>query len=221
MNRLSILLFSFFLVTSRLLAQEKEDPAKMFRDVVTLEVDRAKFAPPKPAAPTPTVDPKKKKKQVEETPVEPPPDTLGPMMPAPPEEIVKRAQNWYNLKNPKFEKAGGTNAGKTVSCNVAFVFKQKLLNPENDVDGKIVMDVIIEAKEGKYRYTIKNIKHQATRQGMSGGDIYAVVPECGSMSLNDRTWKRIKAEAFADAQMVIDDLKAKMKEEVKSEKDEW
>jgi hypothetical protein len=221
MIRPSILLFSFFLFSARFVAQEKEDPTKMFRDVVTVEVDRAKFAPPKPAAPTPTVDPKKKKKQVEETPAEPAPDTLGPLMPAPPEEIVKRAQNWYTLKNPKFEKAGGTNSGKTVSCNVSFNFKQKILNPENDVDGKIVMDVIIEAKEGKYRYTIKNLKHKATRQGMSGGDIYAVVPECGSMSLNDRTWKHIKAEAFADAQLVIDDLKTKMREEVKAEKDEW
>jgi hypothetical protein len=205
-------------------AQEKEDPAKMFRDVVTLQVDRSKFAPAAPPTVTHTPDPKDKKgkkKHVEETPVEPPPDTLSPMIPAPAGEVVKRAQNWYVQKNPKFTKTNGANTGKDVTCSVVFPFKQKQLNPENAVDGKITMDVVIEAKEGKYRYTIKNLKHIAAKPDMSGGDVYNKVPEAGSMSINDGTWKHIKAEAFADAKMVIDDIKAKMSEEIKSEKDEW
>lgn len=219
--RLSFIFLTLFILTSAAIAQEQEDPTKMFRDVVPLEVDRAKFAP-KPA-PTPTVaaDPKAKKKKKVEEPVEPPPDTLGPMMPAPASEILKRAQHWYTLKHPKYVKSNGANSGKSVTCQAAFVFKQKILNPENDVDGKIVMDVIIEAKEGKYRYTIKNLKHVANKQGLSGGDIYLEVPACGSMSLGDRTWKKIKAEAFANAQIIVDDIKATMKQEVSSGKEEW
>lgn len=204
-------------------AQEKEDPAKMFRDVVTLQVDRAKFAPAAPPTPTHTPDPKDKKKKhhVVETPVEPAPDTLSAMIPAPVGEIVKRAQHWYTEKSTKFIKSNGANTGKDVTCSVTFPFKQKQLNPENAVDGKITMDVVIEAKEGKYRYTIKNLKHIAAKPGMSGGDVYEKVPEAGSMSINDGTWKHIKAEAFADAKVVIDDLKAAMAQEVKSDKDEW
>lgn len=201
--------------------QEKEDPAKMFRDIVTVEVDRAKFAP-KPAVVVAPVDPKaKKKKKVEEPPPEEVPDTLPPTMPAPQTEILKRAQAWYIVKADKYVKSNGSNSGKSVTCNATFTFKQKLLNPENDVDGKISMDISIEAKEGKYRYTIKNIKHKANKQGMSGGDVYAIVPECGSMSLSDRTWKHIKAEAFADAKLVIEDMKNFMKDEVSENKEEW
>lgn len=206
-------------------SQEKEDASKMFRDIVPIEVDRAKFSPPKPASQPVVEDTKgkkgKKKKVEEQPPVEAQPDTLPATMPAPIGEILKRAQNWYIVKSDKFVKSNGANSGKSVSCQVTFPFKQKMLNPENDVDGKITMDVNIEAKDGKYRYTIKNIKHKANKPDMSGGDVYGKVPECGSMKFNDRTWKHVKSEAFACAKIVVDDLKVKMAEEVNDKKDEW
>jgi hypothetical protein len=194
---------------------EKEDPKKMVREVIVLEVDRALHTTAAVAVPP--------KKTNTETPVEGevPPDTLSPLIPAPLNEVVKRAQYWYNSKSIKFIKSNGTNVGNNTQCNVSVKFKQKALNPENEVDGKITMDVIIEAKEGKYRYTIKNMIHQANKQGMSGGDIYLIVPECGSMLLGDRTWKLIKAEALAAAKLVADDLKMTMKNEINIAKDEW
>ncbi len=210
------LFFSSFIVSS----QEKEDESKMIRDIVVVEVERAKFAPKPPPPPVTEIKGKKHKKVVEE-PVEPVADTLPPLMPAPAQEVLKRAQSWYTAKSSKFVKANGANSGKSVSCNISFIYKQKLLNPENEVDGKITMDILIDAKEGKYRYTIKNIKHKANKQGMSGGDIYAVVPECGSLNVNDRTWKQIKTQSFINAQLVVEDLKAAMKEEVHSDKEEW
>jgi hypothetical protein len=215
-----------FLTNFVVKAQEKEDETKLIREVVKLEVDKTKFAPPKPE-PVAVVETKgkkgKKKVVVEEPPPveEGAPDTTNPFIPAPQAEVLKRAQNWYTLKNEKIKKTNGTNSGKTVSCNLIFPFKQKMLNPENDVDGTISMDLVIEAKEGKYRYTIKNIKHQAKKPGMSGGDIYALVPECGSMKVSDRTWKSIKQEAFKNAQLVAEDLKAIMIKDVDSKKDDW
>jgi len=222
LKQILILFISFFSSFS-LFSQEKEDESKMIREIVPVEVERAKYAPKAaPVTPPPVTDTKGKKvKKVVEEPVEPVQDTLPPMMPAPAQEVLKRAQNWYSAKESKFVKANGANSGKSVSCNITFVYKQKLLNPENEVDGKITMDILIDAKEGKYRYTIKNIKHKANKQGMSCGDIYAVVPECGSMNVNDRTWKQIKTAAAIDAQMVVEDLKTTMKEEVKAEKEEW
>lgn len=222
------LILFFFLISSVILAQEKEDESKLIREIVKLEVDKNKFAPPKPAVAEPVVTNTKGKKgkKIEEPPPPPPveegaPDTSNPFIPAPQAEVLKRAQNWYTLKNEKIKKTNGTNSGKTVSCNLSFPFKQKVLNPESDVDGTISMDIVIEAKEGKYRYTIKNIKHQAKKPGMSCGDIYAVVPECGSMKVSDKTWKLIKKEAFTNAQLAADDLKEKMNREVDSKKDEW
>jgi hypothetical protein len=204
---------------------KEEDPKKMFRDIVNVDVDRAKYSP-KPAVvtPTETVDPKKKKKHhVEEVPAETPLDTLPPTMPAPQQEIVKRAQAWYQapVPNKKYTKTNGSNSGKSVTCVATFIFKQKVLNPVNEVDGKFVMDVIIEAKEGKYRYTVKNIKHVATKAGMSGGDVFELIPEAGSMAITDRTWILIKEQSMKSASIVVDDLKAFMKNEIHDCKDEW
>lgn len=220
-----IILFTLLLSNFVSFSQEKEDEKKMIRDIVVVEVERAKYAAKVIAVATPTVAEKGKKGKkipvVVETPVEEIPDTLPPLMPAPQAEILKRAQNWYTLKTKKFIKAGGTNSGKSVSCNATFVFKQKNLNPENDVDGKITMDILVEAKEGKYRYTVKNIKHVAIKKGMSGGDIYLEVPEAGSMAITDRTWKHIRSESFAYAKILTDDLKTVMKQEGNSDKEEW
>ncbi|MBK9283981.1 MAG: hypothetical protein IPM51_06625 [Sphingobacteriaceae bacterium] len=218
-------IFSLLVLPNLITAQEEEDPKKMFRDIVNVQVDRAKYSTPK-AKPEPVVeDPKnkKKKKYVEEIPVEPEPDTLPPDMPAPAAEIIKRAQAWYVAPVPskKFVKSNGSNSGKSVTCSATFIFKQKVLNPESECDGKIILDISIEAKEGKYRYTVKNIKHVATKPGMSGGDIYAIVPECGSMKINDRTWKLIKNESLKAGQIIVDDIKAFMKEEVPEKNDEW
>jgi hypothetical protein len=217
-----LLVFSLFISPLVIFSQEDEDNTKMVREVVNVMVDKSKFAPPPP--PTPTADPHAKKGHKKQQQQDPPPvvaDTGNPMMPAPSSEIYKRAQNWYKAKAVKFVKANGTNSGSNVSCNATFTYKQKILNPENEVDGEITMDVIIEAKEGKYRYTIKNIKHKATKEGMNGGDIYLAVPECGSMKISDLTWKHIKSAAYADIQIVIDELKARMKEDGDKKKDDW
>ncbi len=223
----TFIIFILLLSGLTISAQEKEDEKKLIREVVKLEVDKTKFAPPKPPVTEPVVEAKGKKGKKKSEPPPPPPieegapETTKPFIPAPKAEVLKRAQNWYTLKNEKIKKSNGTNSGEKVSCNLSFPFKQKVLNPENEVDGTISMDLIIEAKEGKYRYTIKNIKHQAAKAGMSCGDIYSVVPECGSMRVSDKTWKLIKKEAFINAQIVAEDLKAIMIKDVDNKKDDW
>lgn len=217
-----VLLF-FALVAAPFLTysqEEEEDNSKMVREVVPVLVDKAKFAPHPPAH-TEDHSKKGKKKKHVEPPPEVAPDTGNPMMPAPIGEITKRAVNWSKVKNPKYKKTNTATSGGTITCSVAFPYKQKILNPENEVDGNITMDVIVEAKEGKYRYTIKNIKHKADKEGMSGGDIYLPVPECGSMKITDQTWKHIRSAAYTGIAVVVDELKAKMKEDGDKKKDDW
>lgn len=223
-----ILILFFFVLQYASVAQEtKEDESKLIREIVKLEVDKSKYAPPAPPVSDPVTESKGKKGKKKAEPPPPPPieegasDTTNPFIPAPQHVVLKRAQNWYTIKPQKFTKSNGTNSGKSVSCQLTFPFKQKILNPESEVDGSITMDLVIEAKEGKYRYTIKNIKHKASKAGMSCGDIYAVVPECGSMKVSDRTWKSIKKEALINAQVVAEDLKAIMIKDIDSKKDEW
>jgi hypothetical protein len=193
--------------------QEKEDVSKMVREVINVDVVKALFKTTPPPTPTVAAVDKKGKKQ---TAVDPPPtdtppaDTGASTMPAPAAELAKRAQIWMADKPTKYTKSNCANSGKGVTCQISFSYKVKELNPSDKVEGEITMTVTIEAKEGKYRYTIHNIKHKATVGECSGGDIYAVVPECGSMKLTDLSWKHIKSGAFADAKMVADDLKALM-----------
>lgn len=222
-----LLAFTVFALPFVALAQEgkDEDETKMVREIVSVTVDKAKFAP-KPAAAPAHVEEHgkkgKKKHHTEEEAAPAPADTGASTIPAPVSEIAKRAGNWVNSKHKKYAKSNVSNTGSTISCIASFDFKQKSLNPENDVDGKITMDVIIDAKEGKYRYTVKNIKHVANKNGMSGGSIYEKVPACGSMKMNDQTWKWIKSASYGDIQVVVDDLKAQMKlDGDHKKKEEW
>jgi len=201
-------------------AQDKEeDESKMIREVISVQADKSLFA-----AKTPPPAPAKNGKKTAEA-QEVAPDTSSPLIPAPVSELAKRAQNWSTDKPVanKYTKNNCSANGNTATCQVAFVYKVKELNPTEKVDGEISMTVTIEAKEGKYRYTINNIRHKATDAASSGGDIYAQVAECGSMKISDLTWKRIKSAAFADAKVVADDLKAKMEKPSgeKPKKDDW
>jgi len=218
------LLFALFALPLFVFSQEQEeDETKMVREIVSVTVDKSKFAAPTPP-PVAEDNSKKGKKKHHEEEVPPPPsaDTSSTTIPAPSSEIAKRAANWLKAKSTKYTKANGSNTGSTVTCNITFVFKQKMLNPENEADGKITMDVVIDVKEGKYRYTLKNIKHIGDKPAISGGSIYEKVPECGSMNISDLTWKQIKSASYGDIQIVVDDLKAAMKQDGnKPKKDEW
>lgn len=202
-------------VTSVFSQDKTEDVRKMIREVIDVVVDKSLFkTTPPPPQPTVATTDKKGKKKVAVTP--PPADTASvdttgnTTMPAPASEVAKRAQIWMADKPTKYSKTNCSNGGNGVVCQVSFAYKVKELNPTDKVEGEISMTITVEAKEGKYRYTINNIKHKATIVEISGGDVYGIVAECGSMKLSDLSWKHIKSAAFADAKMVADDLKAIM-----------
>jgi hypothetical protein len=139
-------------------------------------------------------------------------------------EILKRAVNFVKIENSKYVKSSGVNSGSRAECVVTFKYKPKELNPQADVEGTITMHISIEAKEGKYRYTISKISHAAKNPEMSGGDVYNDVPKCGSMKLPPNLWSKIKGEAIKDAAAVTSDLKEAMKvpsDAPQGDKDEW
>jgi hypothetical protein len=75
-------------------------------------------------------------------------------------------------------------------------------------EGKFEMDLLIEFKDMKYRYTFSNIKHVAKRAIYSGGDVYKIVPECGSMKMSAQSWKTICGTAKIRAQQLGVDIKS-------------
>lgn len=218
------LLSALFITPLVFKAQGEDDPKKMIREIISVEMVK-----PKEPKKTPVVveEPKgkkgKKKPVVEEVVEEVIEDTNAVvMMPATPEELAKRANHWYNQKNKKYAKDGGSSSGKKMTCSVKVDYKPKELNPTHDVEGEIVMNVTIDFKDGKYRYTIDKIEHKAKRGVSSGGDVFADVPACGSMNLNAIMWKQLRSAALTAGKMVADDLKAFMAKPVTAESgDEW
>ena len=94
---------------------------------------------------------------------------------------------------------------------ITFPYKPKELNPVADVQGTITMHVSIDAKEGKYRYTISKLNHSAKNVDYTGGDVYSEVPKCGSMKLPTELWKRIRSEAFKQSGIIANEIKEAMK----------
>jgi hypothetical protein len=137
-------------------------------------------------------------------------------------ELVKRAVAWIKAESEKYKKSSGTTTSSKAECSASFPVKPKELNPEVDYTGKITMKVVIECKDSKYRYIVSEITHVSKSGKASGGSIDNPVPDCGSMTMNDLVWKKLKGEALKGAALVVTDLKAgmgKIAEETKAE--EW
>jgi hypothetical protein len=140
----------------------------------------------------------------------------------PASELLQRAVNWVKVENLKYKKTSGASAGSKAECMASFPVKPKELNPQTDYTGKILMKVVIECKDSKYKYTVSQIKHISKNGKSTGGSIDNVVPECGSMELDDIVWKKLKGEAIRGANMVVTDLKAAMtKSSSDTATDEW
>lgn len=222
MKKISLLIILF--IAPLIFKAQEEDSKKMIREVISVEMEKPK-EPKKPAVVVEEPKGKKgKKKPVEEIVEEPVMEDTNAvtMMPATPAELAKRANHWYNQKNKKFVKDGGSSSGKKMTCVVKFDYKPKELNPQHDVEGEITMNVTIDFKDGKYRYTIDKMEHKAKRGISSGGDVFSDVPSCGSMNLNAIMWKQIRSAALTAGKIVADDLKAVMAKAVTEDKgDEW
>ncbi len=149
-------------------------------------------------------------------------DTLPPLQ-ASISEILKRSVNFVKIENFKYTKNSGVTTGSKAEFTANFIYKPKELNPQADVQGFFSMHVSIEAKEGKYRYTISKLMHVAKNPEYSGGDVYNEVPKCGSMKLPPDLWKRLRGEALRNAAIIITDLKTFMKKSSSEQinPDEW
>ena len=135
-------------------------------------------------------------------------------------KLVIRAVNWVKVESKRFVKSNGVSTGTKAECIAKFKIRAKELNPDPDFTGIIQMHVSIECKDNKYRYSITKIKHISANGKANGGDINNLIPECGSMTMPDLVWKKIKGEAFKSADMVISELKEGMSKST-SDKDDW
>ncbi len=194
---------SFLISTTTILAQEEQKKdEKKIQEVINL------FADPAPSVPLADGSI--------------PNDTSAPK-PLNQAEILKRAVNFIKLESKKYTKGNGLTSGTKADFLANFKYKPKELNPQSDVQGNFTMHVSIEAKEGKYRYTISKLNHVASNGDYSGGDLYNEVPKCGSMKLSSAMWKQMRSEGIKQSMIIVEDLKDAMKVPSNKtvDKDEW
>ena len=190
--KITILIFSLLFLFSAdyIKAQEIKKDEKKIQEIIAMMAD--------PLPLTPNADGSL------------PVDT-NPPKPMASDEILKRAINFVKKESSKYSKANRVTTANKAEFLASFNYKPKELNPVADVQGTITMHVSVEAKEGKYRYTISKINHNAKNGDYSGGDVYNEVPACGSMKLPSDLWKRIRSEAIKHSSVIINDLKEAMK----------
>jgi hypothetical protein len=193
---------SFLLCVNQVSAQEAKKEEKKIQEVVNIQADPVSL-PPDADGNVPV-------------------DTSAPKGMAS-SEILKRAVNFVKMESTKYTKGNGVTTGTKAECVVTFPYKPKELNPVADVQGTITMHVSIDAKEGKYRYTISKLNHNAKNAEYTGGDVYNEVPKCGSMKLPPDIWKRIRSEAFKQSGIIANDIKEAMKisSATPTNTDEW
>ena len=152
-----------------------------------------------------------------------PPGDTGKAGPMNSTEILKRAVNYVKIETPKYTKGSGVTTGSKAECLATFFYKSKELNPQADADGTFTMHISVDAKEGKYRYTISKINHVAKNPEFSGGDVYGDVPKCGSMKIPPELWKKLRSQALKNAVLLTNDLKEAMKisSDAPVKGDEW
>lgn len=184
------------------IAQEAKKDEKKIQEIITMQADPVSL-PPNADGSVPV-------------------DTTGPK-PMAQSEILKRAVNFVKIETKKYGKGNGVTTGSKAEFVASFNYKPKELNPQADVQGTFTMHVSIEAKEGKYRYTISKLSHNAKNPEYTGGDVYSEVPKCGSMKLPPDLWKRLRSEALKNAGIVAEDVKEAMKHSSseKQGEDEW
>lgn len=128
----------------------------------------------------------------------------------PASELMKRAVNWIKSESKNYVKSKGTTTSNKAECTASFFVKPKELNPQVEYTGKITMKITIDCKDSKYRYTVSDIRHISKSGMATAGSVDNVVPECGSMAMDDMTWKKLKGECLRDASQVVADIKAGM-----------
>jgi hypothetical protein len=136
-------------------------------------------------------------------------------------ELLKRAVNFVKIQSKLYTKTNGITVGNKAECQINFLIKPKELNPESDYTGKIAMKVVVECKDGKYRYIINQIKHIATNPRISAGALENIVPDCGSMAMSLIIWKKIKGEALTKASLVTKNIKEIMLKNSNVAVEEW
>lgn len=88
--------------------------------------------------------------------------------------------------------------------------------------GAVLYDIKIDIKDGRYRYQIVNLYHEAQRSRLgAGGALEDQEPDCGLINMQQKYWDEIKVQAHANFTALIESLKQAMSEAGTSTEEDW
>ncbi len=132
----------------------------------------------------------------------------------PANSLAKRAEAFLKTEKANFIVTLESTSANKVTAKIVSIYDKAVQDDGlTSFEGKFEMDLMIEFKDMKYRYTFSNIKHVAKRPIYSGGDVYKIVPECGSMKMSPQSWRTICGTAKIRAQQFGVDLKSALLKE--------
>lgn len=119
--------------------------------------------------------------------------------------IYDRAVAWAMTNKYKITKMDKTNSvlGCVGSIKVTYPGPRVGMNDT----GFLVFDIIVDGKDGRYKYTYTNFRHEGHKGKGNGGALELPKAECGKYVLPDHGWAKIKKDAPKLIQDVITDMK--------------
>ena len=124
--------------------------------------------------------------------------------------LFENAKSWiskYN-KSPRAIQAEDAMEG---TLSVKSMFKI-MSEPGGDKPGGVINYTLdLKIKEGRYRYTISNLRHtDKTEQIGSGGKLERSEPHCGYKEMKEEQWQGIKSQAKTEVDKLIESFKKGM-----------
>jgi hypothetical protein len=76
--------------------------------------------------------------------------------------------------------------------------------------GTIAFDLTVLVKDGKYKYTITNVRHEGIKGRASGGPLETAECAAGRQAISNAGWLKIKADAADMIPKAIEEMKIAM-----------
>jgi len=136
-------------------------------------------------------------------------------------ELFANAEAWFGsyYRSPKVIQSKDDMDGIIVGKSM---FKVYIDIETKDRAGVVKYTIELAIKEGRYKYSIANLKHKDhTDKVGTGGDLENNDPFCGYDKLNAETWKFIKEQAYDNVGVIVENLKKGMAPASEKNGDKW
>jgi len=135
--------------------------------------------------------------------------------------LFENAKAWFKsyYQSPRVIKAEDAMEG-TISAKSMFKIKSE---PGGEKQGGVINYTLnFKIKEGKYKYTITNLRHSdQTEKIGSGGKLERKEPLCGYKVMKEEQWAGIKKQAKEEVEKLIEAFKKGMEYTSPDESDDF